>query len=116
MFRKGDQTPKLDVWSLFVTMLWMLDVGDFVGSRINLDSLRMPKRAVLFAASNVDTVSKIREMAIINPKERGSAAQMLVKYYDGVDSVLYGIRFQLSQAAFLPQSPPPEPRPQLFPC
>ena len=38
----------------------------------------------LFAASNVDMVSKIREMAIVNPEERASAAQMLVKYYDGI--------------------------------
>jgi serine/threonine protein kinase len=29
MFRKAGQTSKLDVWSLFVTMLWTLDVGWF---------------------------------------------------------------------------------------
>jgi serine/threonine protein kinase len=29
MFRKGGQTSKLDVWSLFVTMLWTLDIGGF---------------------------------------------------------------------------------------
>ena len=29
MFRKGDQTPKSDVWSLFVTTLWILNVGEF---------------------------------------------------------------------------------------
>jgi serine/threonine protein kinase len=28
MFRKGGQTPKLDVWSLFVKMLWTLDVRE----------------------------------------------------------------------------------------
>ena len=29
MFREGDQTHKVDVWSLFVTMLWTLDAGEF---------------------------------------------------------------------------------------
>jgi hypothetical protein len=38
---------------------------------------------VLSAASNVDSVSKSRKMAIVNPEERASAAQMLVKHFDG---------------------------------
>ncbi|KAG9232394.1 hypothetical protein BJ875DRAFT_466998 [Amylocarpus encephaloides] len=41
------------------------------------------QQVVLSTASNVDSVSKIREMAIVNPEERASAAQMLVKYFDG---------------------------------
>lgn len=45
--------------------------------------MRRSSGAVLFAASNVDIVSKIREMAIVNPEECASAAQMLVKYFDG---------------------------------
>ena len=38
---------------------------------------------VLSVASNVDSVSKIREIAIFNPEERVTAAQMLVKHFDG---------------------------------
>jgi hypothetical protein len=26
MFRETDQSSKVDVWSLFVTMLWILDI------------------------------------------------------------------------------------------
>ncbi len=29
MFRHGGQTSKLDVWSVFVKMLWTLDIGGF---------------------------------------------------------------------------------------
>jgi serine/threonine protein kinase len=29
MFREGGQIHKVDVWSLFVTMLWILDIGEF---------------------------------------------------------------------------------------
>ncbi|KAH8588766.1 kinase-like domain-containing protein [Bisporella sp. PMI_857] len=62
MFREGNQTHKVDVWSLFVTMLWILDAGGF----------------------RQKSISKIWEMAIVNPDERASAAQMLVKYFNGV--------------------------------
>ncbi|KAH8598558.1 kinase-like domain-containing protein [Bisporella sp. PMI_857] len=85
MFREGNhQTHKVDVWSLFVTMLWILDAGEFRQKSNQFKCDAEVQRAVLFAASNVDTVSKIREMAIVNPEERASAAQMLVKYFDGV--------------------------------
>jgi serine/threonine protein kinase len=83
MFLKGGQTPKLDIWSLFVTMLWTLDVGGFRQRSNQFKSVEDAQEAVLFA-STADTVSKIREMAIVNPLERASAAQMLVKHYDGV--------------------------------
>jgi len=51
-------------------------------------------------ASNEDAVSKIREMAILNPEERASAAQMLVKCFDGV-----GLSTPRSQVPALNTSP-----------
>jgi serine/threonine protein kinase len=83
MLQEGDQTHKVDVWSLFVIMLWILDAGEFRQRSNRFKTVAEVQRAVLFAASNVDSVSKIREMAIVNPEERASAAQMLVKYFDG---------------------------------
>ncbi|KAG8409999.1 hypothetical protein J3459_007747 [Metarhizium acridum] len=29
MFKEGEQTHKLDIWSLYVTILWTLDIGGF---------------------------------------------------------------------------------------
>lgn len=84
IFREGYQTHKVDVWSLFVTMLWTLDAGDFRSRSNQFQYDAEVQRAVLSAASNVSAVSKIREMAIVNPEKRASAAQMLVKHFDGV--------------------------------
>ena len=102
MFRKGGQTSKLDVWSLFVTMLWALDAGGFRQRSNQFKSVEDVQEAVLHAASNIDTVSKIREMAVVNPKERASAAQMLVKYYNGV-----GLSTPRNQVPALISSPSP---------
>ena len=82
MWRKGGQTSKLDVWSLFVTMLWTLDIGGFRQRWHQFKSVEEAQEAVLLAASEGD-ISKIQEMAIVNPEERASAAQMLVKCYKG---------------------------------
>ena len=60
------------------------------------------RRVVLSAASKVDSVSKIREMAIVNPEERASAAQMLVKYFDGA-----GLSTPRNQVPALATSPSP---------
>lgn len=82
MFCKGGQTSKADVWSLFVTMLWRLDVGEF---RKNCDQFEYTADAqdTVLSASKMSDVSKIREMAIVNPEKRASAAQMLVKCFNG---------------------------------
>ena len=82
MFREGDQTHKVDVGSLFVTMLWILDAGGFRQESNQFKYDAEVQRAVFFAASNMDMVSKIRDMAIVKPEERASVAQMLVKYFD----------------------------------
>jgi hypothetical protein len=49
----------------------------------------------------VDAVSKIREMEIVNPEERASAAQMLVKYYNGI-----GLSTPRNQVPALTSNPP----------
>jgi hypothetical protein len=57
MFREGDQTHKIDVWSLFVTMLWTLDAGEFRQRSNQFKTDAEVQRAVLSAAFNVDPVS-----------------------------------------------------------
>ncbi len=62
-------------------MLWILDAGEFRQRSNRFKTIAEVQRAVLSAASNVHLVSKVREMAIINPESRASAAQMLVKHF-----------------------------------
>lgn len=76
------QTPKVDVWSLFATMLWTLDVDDFRQKSVYINNHQAAQGAILKAAANI-TVSKIQEMAIVDPDHRASAAQILVKCFNG---------------------------------
>ncbi|KAI4119822.1 MAG: hypothetical protein LQ338_007227, partial [Usnochroma carphineum] len=83
MFQEGAQTHKVDIWSLFVTMLWTLDAGAFRQRSNQFKTDAEVQRAVLSAALDVGSVSNIREMAVVNPEKRSSAAQMLVKHFGG---------------------------------
>lgn len=83
-------------------MLWTLDAGGFRQRSNQFKSVEDAQEAVLHAASNVDTVSKIQELAAVNPKERASASQMLVKYYNGV-----GLSTPRNQVPALIGSPSP---------
>lgn len=114
MFQEGVQTHKVDVWSLFVTMLWTLDASEFRRRSDRFKSVAEAQQAVLSAASNLDSVSKIQEMAIINPEERASAAQMLLKHFNGLG--LSTPRKQVSDISTSPspamattKAPPPAP-------
>lgn len=84
MFRDGGQTPKLDVWSLYVTLLWTLDIESFRQRARQFQSVDDIQGAVLHAATSDNVVSGIQEMAVVNPMMRASAGQMLLKHYDGV--------------------------------
>jgi len=79
MFRETDQSSKVDVWSLFVTMLWIFE-AEF--RERDFRSEKEVWEVVVSAASKGET-SKIQEMAIVDPARRASAAQMLVKCFDG---------------------------------
>ena len=79
MFRGGHQTTKSDIWSLFVTMLWTLDVGGFRFWSYQHQSAENAQEKVQLLATSAGEISEIQQMAFVNPEERASAAQMLVK-------------------------------------
>lgn len=85
IYRTEKQTNKADVWSLFVTMLWVLDVNGF---RKTSDSdlfttYKDVQDTVVSLASRVEGISAIREMAAVDVEGRASAAQMLIKLFSG---------------------------------
>lgn len=82
IFEEVYQTDKVDVWSLFVTMQSVLPVNKFTRNLNKAKGYGQIKQAVLDAAESNDVLG-IREMAIVNPAQRASAAQMLVKRYNG---------------------------------
>ncbi|KAH0832573.1 hypothetical protein FOPE_01142 [Fonsecaea pedrosoi] len=78
---KGErQSCKADIWSLFVTMLWTLDVNGF--RHTHFKSMEQVWTAVSCALSST-ALSRLSEMAVVNPLQRASAAQMLVKLFHG---------------------------------
>ncbi|EXF86240.1 hypothetical protein CFIO01_02299 [Colletotrichum fioriniae PJ7] len=80
VFADKTQTSKIDVWSLYITMLWTLDVG---GYRKASNYFASHQAAVDFAVCQAPSFPTLREMAETDPEHRASAAQLLVKYFDG---------------------------------
>jgi hypothetical protein len=83
-------------------MLWTLDAGGFRQRSNQFESVEDVQEAVLYAASNANTVITIQEMAVVNPKERASTAQMIVKHYDRA-----GLNTPRNQVPALISSPSP---------
>lgn len=83
LMREDDnwRTDKLDVWSLFATVVWLLDHEGFRGQPC-LENYHTVLETV-DAASKTKELAKVQQMAFVNPKERASAAQMLVKAFGG---------------------------------
>jgi serine/threonine protein kinase len=74
------QTSKADVWSLLVTMLWTLNVGGFRKLEGTSEPYDEVKATILGAVRLPDCVA-MREMAVVDPTSRASAAQLLKKHF-----------------------------------
>lgn len=85
MFLKGSgrQTHKVDIWSLYVTMIWTLDIGGFRDASERFRSIGECQDAVLLIASEIRTLKCIAPMARTDPQKRASAAQLLVELFNG---------------------------------
>ncbi|EEH06284.1 serine/threonine-protein kinase ppk11 [Histoplasma capsulatum G186AR] len=74
------QSSKVDVWSLFVTLAYALDVN---GYRNKALATRDQKVEAALEAAETQELRSLKDMVAIDPKHRASAAQMLLKFYDG---------------------------------
>lgn len=81
------QTSKIDVWSLFVSLLWARDKS-FHCPPLHY---RHPERLYKIIKEHVaarprfegDIIYKVRAMSIWNPRLRPSAAQVILEYFNG---------------------------------
>lgn len=81
MMKPGEkQTHKADVWSLFVTIMWTMNAQGF---REAYESWNSAQQSQAWVLSKASSLPQIEEMARETPLERASAAQMLVKIYNG---------------------------------
>lgn len=117
LLQNHTQTSRVDIWSLYVTMIWILDIKGFRTNSEHFKSHQDVLQAVL-ATTMTSNVICINEMARVTPVERASAAQMLVRLYAGVglttprDSV--PPIMPMTTAPFIPAlaiSSPPKPIP-----
>ncbi|KAI2465215.1 kinase-like domain-containing protein [Annulohypoxylon bovei var. microspora] len=75
------QTNKVDVWSLFMTLVWILDIEKFrIKARNGTNFIDC--WSIVVRATETD-LKDYREMAEISVSNRASAAQMLIKLYGG---------------------------------
>jgi serine/threonine protein kinase len=82
MLHQGiEQTLKVDVWSLFVTWAYSRNVD---GYQQKLRLLDTPGQQIQAAQDAAKALPKLAEMAVIEPENRASAAQMLIKLFDGM--------------------------------
>ena len=86
VWEHGKQTTKADVWSLYVTMLWVLDVKGFRHGCLDFKDFHEVRTGV-YEASKQESPSRIRRMANPDPTKRASAAEMLVECFNGVGLV-----------------------------
>ena len=76
------QTTKADIWSLYITMLWVLDVNGFRQACLRFTDFD-DVRTIVIEASKQENLARIRSMADPNPITRASAAEMLLNCFNG---------------------------------
>lgn len=74
------QTPKMDVWSLFITLAYAANIAGFRGRPLQTTPLKV--RAAQDAANGRD-FRALRRMAIADPDQRASAGDMLDALFQG---------------------------------
>ncbi|EEP79879.1 predicted protein [Uncinocarpus reesii 1704] len=79
--RGAQQTSKMDVWSLLVTLTYAMNMGRFREKPLHTIQLRI--KAVHEAVSE-EIFRPLRDMAHIDPNQRASAADMLDELFNGV--------------------------------
>lgn len=81
-FSGGEQTNKSDIYSLYVTMIWVLNISDFRLLVKDFNNHRDAQLAVS-ATTKDRKVRRIQKMAALHPTERPSAAEMLIECFQG---------------------------------
>lgn len=73
------QTPKADIWSLFLVLLWIYDFKGFRTAHLNNFTIQRQQQFARDAIGPGERLDQLKEMARLNPEKRASAAQMMLK-------------------------------------
>ncbi|KAI1407364.1 kinase-like domain-containing protein [Hypoxylon sp. FL1857] len=85
------QTSKVDVWSLFMVLVWILDIDDFRW-KADTDSFESRDARISITEQAIKSgLGKYWHMVKLRVEDRASAAQMLLKHYGGEGASTYFI-------------------------
>ncbi|POS68914.1 G2-specific protein kinase nim-1 [Diaporthe helianthi] len=73
------QSPKADMWSLLVVMLWIHDFKRFRTAHFKTFTVQQQQQLAQDATSPGQQLEFLKEMARVQPEKRASAAQMMRK-------------------------------------
>ncbi|OAA48971.1 Protein kinase-like domain protein [Beauveria brongniartii RCEF 3172] len=76
------QTTAMDLWSLFITVLWTANLDDFRAITWQNNDDRLLWVASL-AKRRWNDLAAVQELVVLDPKDRATASQMLVKGFGG---------------------------------
>ena len=74
------QTPKMDVWSLFMTLAYALNDDGFQHKPLQSSGLRIKAAQ---DTANTSGLNPLQPMAAVDPAERAAAGDMLEKLFSG---------------------------------
>lgn len=103
--RGAKQTSKADVWSLFITVLWVLNANFRQLAQTNSFVYERVLVAV-HDATAMDQLQQIREMARVDPEARASAAQIHLRLFGAQGLTTTQIPPILVDTENVPSSPP----------
>ena len=81
IFHRDPHNSKADVWSLYVTMVWLMNTRGFRHMSFNREEHLY--KFLLEAAELEPNLEQLRPMAVYDPAYRASAAMMLKNIYQG---------------------------------
>ncbi|KAK8142702.1 hypothetical protein G3M48_008372 [Beauveria asiatica] len=76
------QTPAVDLWALLITIFWTANFYGFRDITWKSNEQRLLWVAEL-AQRRWNDLGRVQELVVLDPKDRATASQMLVKVFDG---------------------------------
>ncbi|KAM3548032.1 hypothetical protein ARSEF4850_009652 [Beauveria asiatica] len=82
IYKHGEQTTAMDMWSLFMTIAWTLDLSGY--RSLTWRGYRAQLRWIVqIANTRWENLDEVRDLVAIDYTKRATAAQMLIKVFNG---------------------------------
>ncbi|KAM3556826.1 hypothetical protein MY1884_004841 [Beauveria asiatica] len=82
MYKREEQTSAVDMWSLFMTIAWTLDLCGYRSFNWQ-DYSQQLQWVIVLARNHWEYLYDVQELVVIDYTKRATAAQMLIKVFKG---------------------------------